>query len=109
MQSEEIPLDQVPTMENLAAQMEARALRARRRRRRAARHPRPRARVRRATTRFYDEDDTQRATNRARAEVDPVTEKLTRGQVLVRRGDLVTRPRGAEDPRSRRHTRRPWT
>jgi putative nucleotidyltransferase with HDIG domain len=39
---------------------------------------------------FYDAETTQLRRNRARAEVEPVVEKLARGQVLVRRGDLIT-------------------
>jgi cyclic-di-AMP phosphodiesterase PgpH len=39
---------------------------------------------------FYDPETTELHRNRARAEVEPASEKLTRGQVLVRRGDLVS-------------------
>ncbi len=39
---------------------------------------------------FYSAETTQLRRNRARAEVEPVIEKLTRGQVLVRRGDLIS-------------------
>ncbi|HEY9593831.1 MAG TPA: hypothetical protein VHE79_05095, partial [Spirochaetia bacterium] len=39
---------------------------------------------------FYDADTTLMHRNRARATVEPVEEKLTRGQVLVRRGDLIS-------------------
>jgi cyclic-di-AMP phosphodiesterase PgpH len=38
----------------------------------------------------YDAENTQLHKNRAAAAVDPVTEKLARGQVLVRRGDVVS-------------------
>ncbi len=39
---------------------------------------------------WYDSPNTRVQRNRARAEVEPVTEKLVKGQVLVRRGDIVT-------------------
>jgi cyclic-di-AMP phosphodiesterase PgpH len=39
---------------------------------------------------WYDPQSTQVQRLRARAEVQPVTEKLARGQILVRRGDIVT-------------------
>lgn len=41
---------------------------------------------------WYDAQNTQVQRNRARAEVEPVTEKLVRGQVLVRRGDIISEP-----------------
>jgi putative nucleotidyltransferase with HDIG domain len=89
VQSEEIPLDQVTTMENLAAQSESRTL--------------PRSdgdaerRVVRAILRafavnntFYDQESSLVRKSRARAEVEPVAEKLSRGEVLVRAGDVVS-------------------
>jgi putative nucleotidyltransferase with HDIG domain len=41
---------------------------------------------------FYDAENTELHRSRARAEVAPVTERLVRGQVLVRRGDVITEP-----------------
>jgi putative nucleotidyltransferase with HDIG domain len=89
VQSEEVSLEQVTTMENLGAQTEARAL--------DQSYDEMERRVIvvvvrsfAASNAFYDEDDTAAKRNRARADVVPVTEKLTRGQVLVRRGDLIT-------------------
>jgi cyclic-di-AMP phosphodiesterase PgpH len=43
-----------------------------------------------ASNAAYDAENTQLHRNRAAAAVDPVTEKLARGQVLVRRGDVVS-------------------
>ena len=39
---------------------------------------------------WYDQQNTIVQRNRARAEVEPVMEKLVKGQVLVRRGDIVS-------------------
>jgi putative nucleotidyltransferase with HDIG domain len=39
---------------------------------------------------FYDAENTALHRARARGEVEPVTERLSRGQVLVRRGDVIT-------------------
>jgi cyclic-di-AMP phosphodiesterase PgpH len=39
---------------------------------------------------YYDPENTQLHRNRARAEVEPASEKLARGQILVRKGDLIT-------------------
>ncbi|HET6451960.1 MAG TPA: HDIG domain-containing protein [Spirochaetia bacterium] len=48
---------------------------------------------------FYDDEASRQRRERARAQVDPVTEKLSRGEVVVRRGDLVT-PEAADRIRS---------
>jgi len=89
VQSEQVSLEQVTSMENLAAQTEAHAL--------DQSYDESERRVILVLVRafavsnaFYDDDDTRASRSRARADVVPVTEKLTRGQVLVRRGDLVT-------------------
>ncbi len=89
VQSEEIPLDQVTTLENLAVQTEARAL------------PRSYSDAERrvvlallrafaVNNTFYDQESSVLRRSRARAEVEPVAEKLSRGEVLVRAGDVVT-------------------
>jgi cyclic-di-AMP phosphodiesterase PgpH len=39
---------------------------------------------------FYDAENTGLHRTRARGEVEPVTERLVRGQVLVRRGDVIS-------------------
>ena len=39
---------------------------------------------------FYDRESTSLHRTRARGEVEPVTERLVRGQVLARRGDVVS-------------------
>jgi len=39
---------------------------------------------------FLDPESTRAHRDRAREQVEPVTEKLARGQILVRKGDLVT-------------------
>ena len=89
IQSEEIPLDQATTMQSVAAQAEARALQgAYGEEERRVVLQLLRAFVVENT--FYDEESTRLRKSRARAEVEPVTEKLARGQVLVRRGDLVS-------------------
>jgi putative nucleotidyltransferase with HDIG domain len=89
MQSEEMPLDQVTTLEILPAQTETRVLE------QAADEARARAvaalvRAAAADNAFFDAETTQIRRARARSEVEPVAEKLARGQVLVRRGDVVS-------------------
>jgi putative nucleotidyltransferase with HDIG domain len=88
-QSEEIPLDQVTTSQSVAAQAEARA--------QQGAYGEAERRVVLQLVRafvventFYDEENTLLRKSRARADVQPVTEKLARGQVLVRRGDLIS-------------------
>ena len=39
---------------------------------------------------FYDAENTDLHRTRARGEVEPVTERLVRGQVLARRGDVIS-------------------
>ena len=87
--SEEIPLKDVVTRDNVAPQIEARLLPAGTTdaERRALRIL---VEAFAAENAFYDGDASQQRRDRARAEVDPVTEKLTRGQVIVRRGDVVS-------------------
>ena len=89
IQSEQVPLDQVLTTDTLASWVDARA-------RESALGDAER-RVAAflvvafaADNAFYDADTTLAHRNRARADVVPVTEKLSRGQVLVRRGDIVS-------------------
>ena len=89
VQSEQVSLEQVTTLENLGALTEAHAL--------DQAYDETERRVMlvlvrafAASNAFYDDDDTSANRDRARADVAPVTEKLTRGQVLVRRGDLIT-------------------
>jgi cyclic-di-AMP phosphodiesterase PgpH len=89
LQSEELPLDQATTMQNIDALVETRALQnayGEAERRTILQLVRAFA----AENAFYDEESTTVRRSRARAEVQPVTEKLARGQVLVRRGDLVS-------------------
>jgi len=45
---------------------------------------------------FYDADASSQRRDRARSEVEAVTEKLSRGQVIVRRGEPVTEPEAAK-------------
>ena len=90
-QSEEIPIDQVLTMDNVRVQMDARV------RERAANDADGQgilALLEAFAVRngFYDGDLTQERRSRARADVDPVVEKLARGQVLARRGDIISAP-----------------
>ncbi len=90
-QSEEVPIDQVLTMDNVRDQMDARV------RERAANEADGQGilallgafAVRNG---FYDGDLTQERRSRAQADVDPVVEKLARGQVLARRGDIISAP-----------------
>ena len=85
VQSEEIPLDQVTTLDNLAAQTETRALQ--------RSYSDAERRVVLALVRafavnntFYDQESSLLRKSRARAEAEPVAEKLSRGEVLVRAG-----------------------
>lgn len=89
VQSEEIPLDQVTTLDNLAAQTGARA--------EQRSYGDAERRVVLALVRafavnntFYDQESSVLRKSRARAETEPVAEKLSRGEVLVRAGDVVT-------------------
>ena len=89
LQSEEIPFEQVVTRDNVVAQIQDHlpTTTAGDGTRRAMQIL---VRAFAAENAFYDADSTLMHRNRARAEVDLVTEKLSRGQVLVRRGDLVS-------------------
>jgi putative nucleotidyltransferase with HDIG domain len=88
-QSDEIPVKDVVTRDNVALQTEARLLP-------AGTTDAERGALRilveafAAENAFYDADASQQRRDRARAEVEPVTEKLTRGQIIVRRGDVVS-------------------
>ncbi len=89
VQSEQVPLDQVLTTDSLASWADGRV-------REGALGDAER-RVAAflvvafaADNAFYDAETTLVHRNRARAEVVPVTEKLSRGQVLVRRGDIIS-------------------
>jgi putative nucleotidyltransferase with HDIG domain len=90
-QSEEVPLDQVLTSDNVVAQMASRAAE-------GAGDDAEKSVVLSllgsfATVNcFYDSALTVDRRNRARADVDPVIEKMARGQVLARRGDVITEP-----------------
>jgi putative nucleotidyltransferase with HDIG domain len=90
-QSEEVPGDQVLTADNVTNQMDARATELGRN---GDEKHTILALLRSfvVVNSFYDAPMTLERRNRARADVDPVVEKLARGQVLVRRGDLVTEP-----------------
>jgi putative nucleotidyltransferase with HDIG domain len=89
VQSEQIPLDNLQTSDTLAGQIDERA--------REMSLPDTERRLVvplvvafASDNAFYDADTTLVHRNRARAEVTPVTEKLARGQVLVRRGDIIS-------------------
>ena len=89
LQSEEVPAKDVVTRDNVALQVVTRLLP-------AATPDRERRALRilidafAAENSFYDAEASQQRRDRARADVDPVTEKLSRGQVIVRRGDVVS-------------------
>ncbi len=90
-QSEEVPLDQVLTPDNIASLAEARAGE------QAGNPDEMHAilallRSFAAANCFYDAELTHERRAAARANVDPVVEKLARGQVLVRSGDVITEP-----------------
>jgi putative nucleotidyltransferase with HDIG domain len=90
-QSEEVPVDQVVTADNVTDQMAARAVE------RARDGSEKRVILSllgsfAVVNSFYDPALTQERRNRARADVDPVVEKMARGQVLARRGDIITEP-----------------
>ncbi len=95
LQSEMIPMRDVVTRDNAAAQAEARLL------------PAGTTEAERRAMRvlvgafatenaFFDADATRQRRERARAEVAPMMEKLTRGEVIVRRGDLVSESAAAK-------------
>jgi len=90
-QSEEIPADQVLTQENLKDQTIARV-------QEQGGSPEEKRGIVAllgsfaVVNCFYDAELTRQQRNRARADVDPVVEKLSRGQVLARRGDVITEP-----------------
>ncbi len=89
MQSEEIPLADVVTRDTLWARTNARlpAGMASDLERRAI-HLLIEAFV--SENAFYDAQTTLQRRDEARAKVPPVTEKLTRGQILVHRGETIT-------------------
>ena len=89
LQSEEVPAKDVVIRDNVAPQVETRLV--------PAATPDAERRALRilieafaAENAFYDADASQQRRDRARSDVEPVTEKLTRGQVIVRRGDVVS-------------------
>jgi putative nucleotidyltransferase with HDIG domain len=89
VQSEQIPLDRVQTTETLGGQIDQRAREASlgdAERRLVA----PLVVAFTPDNAFYDANTTLVHRNRARSDVTPVTEKLARGQVLVRRGDIIS-------------------
>ncbi len=87
--SEVIPVKDVVTRDNVGLQTEARLLP-------AGTPDSERLAVRAlleafaAENAFYDADASAQRRDRARAEVEPVTEKLSRGQLIVRRGEIVS-------------------
>jgi hypothetical protein len=89
VQSEQLPLDQVLTSDTLASWVDARA-------REGSLGDTERRLVAilvvafAADNAFYDAETTLVHRNRSRADVVPVTEKLSRGQVLIRRGDIIS-------------------
>ena len=89
LQSEEVPFEQVVTRDNVVAQVQGH-LPTTTTGDGARRAMIILVRIFAAENAFYDPEGTLLHRNRARAEVDLVTEKLSRGQVLVRRGDLIT-------------------
>jgi len=90
-QSEEIPVDQVLTSANIADQMDARA--AEGTKNLEEKHAVVALLASFAVVNcFYDAEVTQERRSEARADVDPVVENLARGQVIIRRGDIVTEP-----------------
>jgi len=89
VQTEEVPLDRIAGADDVPAVWQGRALE-------LARDDGER-RVMLAVldafgaeNAFYDTENTDLHRARARSEVEPVTERLSRGQVLVRRGDVIT-------------------
>jgi hypothetical protein len=90
-QSEEAPVDQVLTLDNVAEKMDSRAAE-------QARSGEEKHAILSllgsflVVNSFYDAQMTLEGRSRARADVDPVVEKLARGQVLVRRGEIITEP-----------------
>ena len=90
-QSEEIPVDQVLTTDTMADQMASRAAE-------RARDDSEQGvilsllRSFAVVNCFYDPALTQDRRSRVRADVDPVIEKMAKGQVLARRGDVISEP-----------------
>jgi len=87
VESEDVPIDQVLTLANVADQTASRMS--------GIADPERKAiviliKAFAVGNAFYDEQNTILHRNRALSEVTPVTEKLSKGQVLVRRGDLIT-------------------
>ncbi|HVO39296.1 MAG TPA: HDIG domain-containing protein [Spirochaetia bacterium] len=89
--SEIVPLEQVLTADSVVSGMEAR-VRERARDDDEAADVLALLRAFAVKNCFYDAALTADHRKRARADVDPVVEKLARGQVLVRRGEVVTIP-----------------
>ncbi|MCX7038388.1 MAG: HDIG domain-containing protein [Spirochaetes bacterium] len=89
VQKEEVPFDAVVTLENAPVQVRGRA-------EQLAREEKEKRIISVLTAAFsvenawYDPENTIVQRSRARAEVEPVTEKLAKGQVLARRGDIVS-------------------
>jgi membrane-associated HD superfamily phosphohydrolase len=107
LQSEIVAMRDVVTRNNAAAQAEARLLPAgtTESERRAMRILVDAFATENA---FFDADAARQRREHARSEVAPVTEKLTRGEVIVRRGELVTDSTGETalaDTRGRRRER----
>jgi hypothetical protein len=89
VQKEEVPFDAVITLENAPIQARSRA-------EQIAREEKERRILSVLAAGFsvenawHDPENTLILRGRARAEVEPVTEKLAKGQVLARRGDIVS-------------------
>ena len=89
VQKEEVPFDAVVTLENAPVQVRGRA-------EQIAREEKEKRIISVLTAAFsvenawYDPENTIVQRSRARAEVEPVSEKLAKGQVLARRGDIVS-------------------
>jgi putative nucleotidyltransferase with HDIG domain len=93
-QSEQIPAKDVITRDNVALQAETRLL--------PAMTTDAERRALRvlidafvAENAFFDSDASQQRRDRARAEIEPVTEKLSRGQVIVHQGEIVSEEEAA--------------
>jgi hypothetical protein len=89
VQAEEITLDRLNTLENLSRQLQGRV--------NQAVHSDAERRIVPALLRafavenaFYDAENTAVYRTRLGSEVEPVTVKLVRGQVLIRKGDIVS-------------------
>lgn len=89
VQKDEVPFDAVVTLENASVQALGRA-------EDVARDEKEKRIISVLASAFlienawYDPENSLVQRSRARAEVEPVTEKLAKGQVLARRGDLVS-------------------